>query len=99
MIDKILAGIAAFVLIIVVAAIGYTEFSKSYITVFISLKEDQDPFVAMQNLMPMDSPITSIRQVNREKNQYILIVKTRRANKNILDWLLKNDKIDNAEVR
>lgn len=99
MIDKILAGIAALVLIIVVATIGYTEFSKNYVTVFVSLKEDQDPFVAIQNLMPIDSPITSIRQVNREKNQYMLIVKTRRGNKNILDWLLKNDKVDNAEVR
>lgn len=98
MIDKILAGIAAIMLCLVLAIIGYNEFSKSYVTVIVSLKDNQDPFVAIQYLVPADSQITKIRQVDRAKNQYMLIVRTRRGDKSIVDWLLKDYRVDSARI-
>jgi hypothetical protein len=99
MIDKILAGIAALTLCFVVGAIGYNEFAKKEITVLVSLREGEDPFAAMENLMPIGSKITRVRQVDGEKNRYEIVVKTMREKANLIDWLLKSHKITDAAIQ
>lgn len=99
MVDKILAGIAALALLIVVGVIGYNEFSYQQITVLVSLKENEDPLLAIKQIMPLDSRITNIQEIDHIKNQYVLTVTTKRAKGNLLEWLLRSSRVENAEIQ
>ena len=96
MIDKILAGIAVFMLLIVVGTIGHNEWSQQEFSVIVSLKDNEDPFVAMRQIMPVDSRITVIREL--ENNKYFLKIKTKRAKVNLLEWFMQSSKVENAEI-
>lgn len=98
MTDKILAGIAALALLIVVGTISYNEWAQQEVSVIVSLKENEDPFVAIRQIMPVDSKITDIRELDRSENKYFLTVKTKRAKSNLLEWFMKSSKVENAEV-
>jgi hypothetical protein len=98
MTDKILAGIAALVLLVVVGTIGYNEFYQQEVSVIVKLKENEDPFVAIRQIMPVDSKITDIRQIDRNENEYYLKIKTKRAKLNLLEWFMKSSKVENAEI-
>lgn len=98
MTDKILAGIAALALLIVVGTIGYNEWAQQEISVIVNLKENEDPFVAIRQIMPVDSKITDIRELSRDENKYFLTIKTKRAKVNLLEWFMKSSKVENAEI-
>jgi hypothetical protein len=98
MTDKILAGMAALALLIVVGTIGYNEWAQQEVSVVVNLKNNEDPFVAIRQIIPVDSTIMDIRELNRENNQYFLKVKTKRAKVNLLEWFMQSSKVENAEI-
>ena len=98
MTDKIPAGIAALVLLVIVGTIGYNELYQQEVSVIVKLKKDQDPFVAIRQIMPVDSRITDIRQLDKDSNEYYLKIKTKRAQLNLLEWFMKSSKVENAEI-
>ena len=98
MIDKILAGISAFVLLIVIGTIGYNELAQTEINVIVNLKQDEDPFTAIRQITPVDSRITHVKELDRSQNTYVLTVKTKRGQANLLEWLMRSSKVENAEI-
>jgi hypothetical protein len=98
MIDKILAGIAALALLVVVAIIGYDEYSKQEMTVIVELKQGEDPFVAIRHIVPMDSSIKEVREIDRSKNEYSMIVTTKRKRKALLEWFNNSHRVENVQI-
>jgi len=102
MIDKIIAMMSFITLCLVLLTIGYTEFPKNEIKMLISLQENEesneDPFFAMEKLMPIGSKITRIREIDKDGNKYEIVVKTRIEKSNLIDWLLKSHKIKSVEA-
>ena len=98
MIDKILAGIAVFALVVVLGIIGYDEFLKQEMTVIVELKQGEDPFVAIRQIVPMDSSIKEVREVDRNKNEYSMIVTTKRKKKALLEWFNNSHRVENVKI-
>jgi|688.fasta_scaffold55069_10 hypothetical protein len=99
MVDRVLAAIACLALLIVVGVIGYNELYVSDVQVIVNLKEDEDPFMVLRQLVPNDSKVTEIREIDREKNKYELTVSTKREKLNLLEWIKKSHKIENVEIK
>jgi len=98
MIEKILAIAAAICLFVVVGTIGYTEFAKQEVTVLLELKDGEDPFVALPQIVPKDSSIKEVREVNRAENKYVIMVETRRNKLRLLEWLRSSSRVERADA-
>lgn len=98
MVDKILAAIAGLALLIVVGVISYNEMFVTDVKMVINLKQDEDPFIALKQIIPNDSTVIEIREIDRLKNQYELTVSTKREKSNLLEWIIKSHKVEKAEI-
>lgn len=94
--DKILCAISAITLLVVVGMIGYKEFNQDHVTVVIDLKQGEDPFVAIKQIVPNDSVVTDVRELNRTKNQYEMTVVTKRQRAGLLEWLRSSSRVENV---
>lgn len=92
-VEKILAGVAAVILMVVVGAIGYKELSPHDVTVVVDLKEGESP----RSLMIDDGVVTTAKQSDLGKNEYILTVKPKNKGK-LLNWLRRSSKVENVKV-
>lgn len=99
MVDKILAAIAGLALLVVVGIIGYNELLVSDVKMIVNLKQDADPFVAIKQIVPADSTVVEVRQVDRTNNQYELTVATKREKLNLLEWIKKSHKVEQVEIK
>ena len=99
MVDKILAAIAGIALFIVVSIIGYNEMFVTDVKMIVNLKPNEDPFVALKQIVPTDSTVTSVHEMDRGKNQYELTVTTKREKTNLLEWIKKSHKVEKAEIK
>lgn len=95
--EKIVAAIAALSLFIVIGLALYSEFGRSQHTVVIDLQDNLDPFEVLPQLLPQEQ-ITSIRAVDRSRNEYKVVVKTRRQTKGLLEWILGSDDVEHARI-
>lgn len=98
MIDKILAAIAVLALLIVVGAIGYNEMFLKNVEMIVNLKENEDPFVAIKQIIPNDSTLIEIKEIDKSKNEYILTVSTKREKANLLEWMKLSHKVEKVEI-
>lgn len=99
MVDKILAAIAGFALLIVVGIIGYNEMFKTDVKMVVNLKANEDPFVALKQIVPTDSTVIDVHELDRNKNEYELTVTTKREKMNLLEWIKKSHKVEKAEIK
>lgn len=99
MIEKILAAVAVLALFLVIGAIIHNEFFQNEVTIMVDLKQGEDPFVAIRHIVPSDSAISSVRQINPHMNQYELIVRTKREKQNLLEWLTRSHRVEQAELK
>jgi hypothetical protein len=97
--DKILAGIACLALLVTLGTIGYNEFAQQEIKVVVNLKDNEDPFFALRQIVPVDCRLKEIRQIDKTNNQYELTLFTRREKNNLLEWLLKSSRVEEAEIK
>lgn len=93
--EKILAGIAVLVLIIVIALATYDKMSVNDVSVTIKLGYSEDPFVVLPKLSPEDS-ITNIRQNDKANNEYRVIYRTRKHRKELLERIQGGDGVKEA---
>lgn len=92
--EKLIAIFAAICLVTLVGLISYNEISKEEFIVVIDLKSGEDPFFALKNIIPSDSYISSIKEVDKSNNSYELTVITKRNKKFLLDWLQSSSRVD-----
>jgi len=95
--EKILAIIATILLFIISGLAIYSEMGKTQHTIVIDLKDFEDPFEALPNLLP-HGQITSIREMDRSRNEYRITVKTHKEKNRLLEWILSNDKVEHARI-
>ncbi len=99
MIDKILACLTGLVFLVVVSGICYTEMYRDDVKIVVNLKQNEDPFVAFKQIVPTDSSVKEVRSVNRNKNQYEIIVSTKRKKTNLLEWFRQSYRVESAEIK
>jgi hypothetical protein len=95
MFNKILTGIAACVLLLVMGFITY-DLSQTQVTATIDLKSDQDPFEVIPQIVP--GQIQSVREVDKSKNEYEVVFRTHKK-KGLLEWLLGSRAVEDAKIR
>lgn len=99
MLDKIFAAIATVLLVLVIGTIGYVELAPSKITVVVQLKEDADPFVTLRTIVPSNSAVTSIKEINHSKHEYEMTVKTHQKQAMVVEWMQNQEKVKKVELR
>ena len=99
MTGKILTLLAALTLFSVVGTIAYTEYTTNRVTVAVDLKQGEDPFKALKAIIPADSTVVGIRELDHAKNKYEVIVKTRRQRATLIDWIRSSSRVEGAEGR
>lgn len=97
MAEKILAVFAAIALFFVVAFIGYQEFGTSKVVVEVQLKKGEDPFQTLRTLLPEDSAVLDVREIDRNANQYELTIKTHKKKHFLLEWMRRSSRVERAE--
>jgi|688.fasta_scaffold1377260_1 hypothetical protein len=98
MYDKILAWIATIILVFIVCFIGYNEYVQENVKFFVELKQGEDPFSALKQIVPYDSSIKEVKELDKKNNEYEITVSTKRKKSNLLEYLLKSHKVQNAEL-
>lgn len=78
----------------VTGVIWYNEVSTQQYTVVVKLKENQDPFQALPQVVPMTTQITNVHAL--DKQEYELTVKTVQPRKRLLDLILRSSKVESA---
>jgi len=99
MIEKLLAFIAGLTLLVVISAISFNEFYQNEVKVLVKIKENEDPFLVMKQLMPLDSRIIDIKEINKSGGCYEIVVVTKRNKINILNWIKNSTKIQEVEIK
>lgn len=97
--EKLLAFIASLTLFLVVGIIFYNEFYQNELKVLVQIKENEDPFAVMRQLMPLDSRIIGIKEINKSSGHYEIVVLTKRNKINILNWIKNNKQIEEVEIK
>ena len=95
--EQILTGIAVFVLLCVLALATYDKYGKDDVTVTIKLHHTKDPFIALPNIVPEDN-IRVIRQSNKDRNEYKVIISTRKKRKELLDRIMQTNGVEDARI-
>jgi len=98
MTEKILTAVAAIMLVMVTGSIVYDQWGKADVTTVVDLKDDQDPFVTLPQLVPEDGSIRKVKEIDRAKNEYEVTFRTRRRG-GLLQWLLGHQSVENAEIK
>lgn len=94
--EKILALTSVLVLVFVVALATYDKAGKSDVDIRIRLEPTQDPFVTLPHVIP-DS-IRNVRQIDKDRNEYVVTVNTRRSRKDLLDRILGSNYVEDARI-
>jgi hypothetical protein len=97
--SKLYALIACAVLCFVLCWIGYNEINTSNMTVAVQLKQGEDPFVTLKTILPPDTAVVEVREMDRQKNEYKMTVKTRQRRVQFLEWLRSNSRVEKVEER
>jgi len=95
--EKVLTVVASMLLVLVIGSIAHDQLFKTDVTVTVDLDDSQDPF----NVIPkMNAPgeIKSVKEINREENQFEIVYRTGKTKPNILRLLLGYRDVENAEV-
>jgi hypothetical protein len=97
MTEKLMAMVAALVLIASITFIGCNEFFTSNVIVQVQLKEKEDPFKALKSILPKDSGIIEVCEVDRARNEYKITIKTHRHKDGLLQFLRQNKSVKKVE--
>lgn len=95
--ERMFAIFAILTFVLVVGWIGYCEFSTSQVTVAVQLKTGEDPFTALKQILPANSSVLAIKEMDRGKNQYQMVVQTRHSKNMFLEWLKSSKKVEKVE--
>jgi hypothetical protein len=97
MTEKILTILASLALFGVIGLIAYQEMYTENVTVGIQLKVGQDPFVTFKSIVPSDSTVVEVKEIDRANNLYEVTVATKRHRLKLLEWMRKNKQVEKVE--
>ncbi len=97
-IEKLLTAIAIIVLIWVTSLAAYDKLCKHDVTLIVRLEQNEDPFVRLPQVVPDDAAIRNVREIDRNKNEYVVTVTTRKKKKDLLDWILGRSGVEDAHI-
>jgi hypothetical protein len=95
--EQTLTVVAVFVLLFVIALATYDKYGKNDVSVTIKLHQEKDPFVALPNIVPEDN-IRVIRQIDKDRNEYKVIISTRKKRKELLERIMKMNGVEDAKI-
>jgi hypothetical protein len=98
-IEKILAVIAGLVLICVIALPLYEQYGRQNVVLLITLQDYADPFETIPHSLPSRTVLLNVKQVDRDKNQYLVTVNTQKKRMDLVDWMLKSHKVEKIQVQ
>src|SRR5687767_3331373 len=93
-IEKILAVIASLVLICVISLPLYEQFGRQNIVLLITLQDRADPFETIPHSLPSRTVLLKVKQVDRDKNEYLVTVSTQKKRSDLIDWVLRSHKVE-----
>lgn len=93
--DKLIAVVAILSLFCVVSLAIYSELVTTEKTLIINLHDNEDPFEVFPQILS-EEKITSIKTLDLDRNEYRLVIKSRKKNFSLLDNILRNKKVKNA---
>jgi len=96
--EKILAVTSILILVFVSILAFFEKIGQQDVSVQIRLQEDQDPFVILPQIVPENSSIRLVREIDKSKNKYIMTIRTKKKNKDVLDWILKFGSVEDAQI-
>jgi len=96
--EKILAVTSILILVFVSILAFFEKIGQQDVSVQIRLQEDQDPFVILPQIVPKNSSIRSVREIDKSKNKYIMTISTKKKNEDVLDWILKFGSVEDAQI-
>ena len=91
--QSLMALSALMALVFVISLIVMNETKQEHIIV-VDLQDNADPFEVIPQLLP--GQITEVREINREKNEYRIKVKSGQKTQKLLNWLLRTRQVENA---
>lgn len=99
-IDRVLTALSILAATITVAfvtgVIVYNEAVEQRYTIVVQLKDGQDPFVVLPQVIPAASKIAEVHTVDKTKNEYEVQVRTSQSRKRLLDFILHNKVVESA---
>jgi hypothetical protein len=97
MTEKILAILASVALFGVIGTIAYQEIYTENVIVGVQLKVGEDPFSVIKSIVPADSTLIEVKELDRAKNMYEVTVATKRHRHKLLEWMRKNRQVEKVE--
>lgn len=97
MFEKLLAMFAAVLLAVVVGLIAYQELCTTKVVVDVTLKKGADPFQTFKTLLPPDSRVVDVKEVDKLHNEYKITVSTRRHRLRLLEWMRSSSRVEKVE--
>lgn len=89
---------AAVTISFVVGVIGLNEFGKHEVTVMVQLQANEDPFLALPQVMPINSKVTGVQTIDKDENTYAVKVQTTQPRMKLLEFILGSRRVKNAQV-
>lgn len=99
MIEKALVVIAFLALFGIVGVLIYNEAATNEITVLVDLHDEADPFATLKSIVPVNSSLRSVTEVDRASNRYEIVVRTRQKRKGLLEWFVCNSNVERVELK
>ena len=96
-IEKLLATISFILLIAVIGIAAFDSLGKENVMIKVKLEEHQDPFVKLKEIVPDEASIQRVRQINRDRNEYMITFKTKRPQA-LLKWIAGKNGVEDATI-
>lgn len=91
---------ASFIVLLIVSGVAmYEIYGKEDVTVLVKLKKEQDPFVKLPQILPENSMIKNVRELNKSRNEYMMTITTRKKKHDLLQWILDSNLVEDAEIK
>lgn len=92
--EKFIVLVSLATLMLVTGSIVYMEASVREVTVIVDIQDQENPFQAVRQIIPKDSTITYVKEVNRASNEYQITINTRRQKDGLLRILRDNPLVE-----
>lgn len=97
-IEKMLAITSIVILLGVIGLATYDRVSREEIAIKIQLDQNEDPFSKLKEVIPQDSSLSNVKEINRNDNEYIVVVNTKKNGKDLVDWIQKRKGVRSASI-
>ena len=83
-------------LIFIIGLATYDKVGKSDVNVLITLESSKDPFATLPQIV--HDSIMNVREVDKNRNEYVVTISTRRSRKELLESIMDNKSVKDAKI-